>query len=259
MKKKESDYEYRAPPGALAVNQAVELEILDETELGYKAIIDDRYVGLIYRSEISQPLEIGRYLKGWVKAIRADGKIDLSITRLDHESREDLDEEILRHLRRPGAEASDVERLVIVADVLAEGICEAELQPLRKPFIECDEARVVRRLRRGGDQDARTELRQDAAFGRHAHGAQRLAGTVVQQRQFARPPAFCAAATEAAHDPLPGRRRHRPRDGADLEPPRLRARRVVIEVGPPADGEIPIVRGGPCALTRPARVRRRAR
>ena len=102
--KKESDYEYRAPPGALAVNQAVELEVIAETELGYKAVIDDRYIGLIYRSEISQPLAIGRYLKGWVKAIRSDGKIDLSITRLDVESREDLDEAILRHLRKSGAE-----------------------------------------------------------------------------------------------------------------------------------------------------------
>jgi predicted RNA-binding protein (virulence factor B family) len=104
MKKKESDYEYRAPPGALKVQQAVELEVIAETELGYKAVIDDRYIGLIYRSEIPRPLEIGRYLKGWVKAIREDGKIDLSITRLDPESREDLDEEILRHLRKKGAE-----------------------------------------------------------------------------------------------------------------------------------------------------------
>lgn len=104
MTKKESDYEYRAPPGALAVNQAVELEVISETELGYKAVIDDRYIGLIYRSEIPHPLEPGRYLKGWVKAIRPDGKIDLSITRLDAESREDLDEEILRHLRKPDAE-----------------------------------------------------------------------------------------------------------------------------------------------------------
>lgn len=101
--KKESDYEYRAPPGALKLRQAVELEVIAETELGYKAVIDDRYIGLIYRSEISQPLAIGRFLKGWIKAIRPDGKIDLSITSLDADSREDLDEEILRHLRKKSA------------------------------------------------------------------------------------------------------------------------------------------------------------
>ncbi|MEY4640240.1 MAG: hypothetical protein RLZZ227_234 [Pseudomonadota bacterium] len=101
--KKETDYAYRAEPGALEVKQAVELEVLAETDLGYKAIIDDRYIGLIYRSEIPQPLRVGQYLKGWVKAIRPDGKIDLSITQLDSESREDLDDEILRHLRKSGA------------------------------------------------------------------------------------------------------------------------------------------------------------
>ena len=62
--KQDTDYD-RPAPGALQVGQAVELEIISETDLGYKAAIDDRYVGLIYRSEISQPMLIGRYLKGW--------------------------------------------------------------------------------------------------------------------------------------------------------------------------------------------------
>ncbi len=79
MPKHDSDYELPAP-GALRVRQPVELEIVSETELGFKAVIDDRYIGLIYRDEISQPLGIGEYLKGWIKAVRPDGKIDLSIT-----------------------------------------------------------------------------------------------------------------------------------------------------------------------------------
>lgn len=102
--KQDSDYD-RPAPGALQVNQPVELEIISETDLGYKAVIDDRYIGLIYRSEISQPLQIGRYLKGWIKALRPDGKIDLSITRLDGESREELEEQILVHLRKKGGSA----------------------------------------------------------------------------------------------------------------------------------------------------------
>ena len=102
--KQDTDYE-RPRPGALQVQQPVELEIISETDLGYKAAIDDRYVGLIYRSEISQPLHIGQYLKGWIKALRPDGKIDLSITMLDSESRADLEEEILRYLRSKGGTA----------------------------------------------------------------------------------------------------------------------------------------------------------
>lgn len=102
--KRETDFDYRPPPGALKVQQAVELEVIAETDLGYKCSIDDRYLGLVYRSEVPQPLRVGQYLKGWVKAIRDDGKVDLSITRLDSESREDLDDAILRHLRKQGAE-----------------------------------------------------------------------------------------------------------------------------------------------------------
>ncbi len=91
-------------PGALQVRQPVELEIVAETDLGYKAVIDDRYIGLIYFDEISQPLRIGAYLKGWIKAVRPDGKIDLTITALDAESRNELEEMILGHLRKHGGE-----------------------------------------------------------------------------------------------------------------------------------------------------------
>ena len=102
---RDEDYEQPAP-GALRVRQAVELEIVAKTELGYKAVIDDRYIGLIYASEIAQTLRIGEYMKGWIKTIRADGKIDLSITQLDGESRDELQEQILRYLRSKGGVAA---------------------------------------------------------------------------------------------------------------------------------------------------------
>jgi len=102
--KQDKDYQLPAA-GALKVNQSVELEVISETDLGYKAVVDDRYIGLIYRSEISRPLERGQYLTGWIKALRDDGKIDLSITRLDDESRNALEEQIMRYLHKQGGEA----------------------------------------------------------------------------------------------------------------------------------------------------------
>ncbi|MES2624856.1 MAG: hypothetical protein V4628_06235 [Pseudomonadota bacterium] len=104
MQKHDSDYDVPTP-GALQVRQPVELQIVSETELGFKAVIDDRYIGLIYRDEISQPLHIGEYLKGWIKTIRPDGKIDLSITMLDEESRDELEEMIFRYLKSKGGTA----------------------------------------------------------------------------------------------------------------------------------------------------------
>jgi len=102
--KLDSDYE-QPVPGALVERQSVELEVIGETDLGYKAVIDDRYIGLIYRDEIPQPLSIGEYLTGWIKTLRPDGKIDLSITLLDAEGREELDEQIMRHLQAKGGVA----------------------------------------------------------------------------------------------------------------------------------------------------------
>ncbi|MFN0002128.1 MAG: hypothetical protein ACKVOF_04970 [Pseudohongiellaceae bacterium] len=101
----DEDYEQPAPY-ALRARQPVELQIHSETELGFKAVIDDRYIGLIYKDEISQPLKIGEYLKGWIKALRPDGKIDLSITMLDAESRDELQEIIMRYLASKGGRAN---------------------------------------------------------------------------------------------------------------------------------------------------------
>lgn len=102
---KDSDYEIPTP-GTLQARQSVELEIIGETALGFKALVDDRYIGLIYRDEFSQPLRIGEYLTGWVKAVRPDGKIDLSITQLDDQGRNELQEAIIRHLRSKGGVAA---------------------------------------------------------------------------------------------------------------------------------------------------------
>jgi predicted RNA-binding protein (virulence factor B family) len=56
----------------------VELMIFQETELGYKAIINDENVGLIYKSDLIDQLAVGDKLKGYVKKIREDNKIDLA-------------------------------------------------------------------------------------------------------------------------------------------------------------------------------------
>ncbi len=58
-------------------NQAVSLLIFGKTELGYKAIVEKRYEGLIFHSEIFAPIQIGQQMTGYVKQIRQDGKIDL--------------------------------------------------------------------------------------------------------------------------------------------------------------------------------------
>jgi hypothetical protein len=65
----------------ITVNTEEEVQVLvyECTELGYKAIVNNRYDGLIYRNEVFQPVDIGQQLKAYVKKIREDGKLDLEL------------------------------------------------------------------------------------------------------------------------------------------------------------------------------------
>jgi len=61
----------------VAEKEEVKLLIYKETPLGYKAIINNENVGLLYRTELNKTVQIGEYHKGFVKKIREDRKIDL--------------------------------------------------------------------------------------------------------------------------------------------------------------------------------------
>lgn len=57
--------------------QAVELIIADFTELGFKAVVDHKYWGVLYKNEVFQPLKRGQQLTGHIKKVRPDHRLDL--------------------------------------------------------------------------------------------------------------------------------------------------------------------------------------
>ncbi len=59
--------------------QAVNLIIANSTDLGYKAIINHSHWGVLYKNDVHQRLSFGQYKKGFIKHVRPDGKIDLSL------------------------------------------------------------------------------------------------------------------------------------------------------------------------------------
>ena len=65
----------------------VSLLIWTPTELGYKAIIDDSYVGVLYKNELFKKLNTGQKTVGFVKKVRDDGKIDLSLESLGYKKK----------------------------------------------------------------------------------------------------------------------------------------------------------------------------
>lgn len=62
------DYEY---------NQEVDLLVVRRTDLGFAVIVDNKHWGLLYQNEIFRPLKIGQRLKGYIKNVREDDKIDV--------------------------------------------------------------------------------------------------------------------------------------------------------------------------------------
>jgi len=79
--------------------QAVDLLIFGKTDLGYKAIINNTHIGLIYKNEVFQTLTHGEKLKGYIKIIRPDKKIDLCLQLPGKDARDDLSSRILEYLK----------------------------------------------------------------------------------------------------------------------------------------------------------------
>lgn len=83
----------------LETGDVVELLVYSKTKLGYNAIINNLYSGLIYENEIFESIRIGDHLKGYVKTIREDNKIDLSLQKSGFELMDDAKWKILSLLK----------------------------------------------------------------------------------------------------------------------------------------------------------------
>jgi predicted RNA-binding protein (virulence factor B family) len=89
-------------PANYTEGQQVDLFIAAETDLGFKAIINGQHWGMLYANEVFERLVHGQKLKGFIKLIRPDGKIDLGLQKQGHKSSEDIGPLILERLREEG-------------------------------------------------------------------------------------------------------------------------------------------------------------
>lgn len=80
--------------------QKVDLLICGRTDLGYKAVINHTHLGLIFENEVFQPLKYGQRVSGFIKNIRDDHKIDLSLQLHPNQSRDALMDQILEYLQQ---------------------------------------------------------------------------------------------------------------------------------------------------------------
>jgi uncharacterized protein len=91
-------------PGAgdLKDGDQVNLMIWAFTDLGVKVIINDLYGGLIYRDELRSGRQRGSRMVGFIKHVREDGKIDVTLRRVGTEGVDEAKQAILAALAQTG-------------------------------------------------------------------------------------------------------------------------------------------------------------
>jgi len=80
----------------------VDLLVVEQTDLGFKAIIEGRHWGLIHKNEVFKFLRPGLRERGYIREMRADGKISLSLQPLGNEAADALQALILQKLEEQG-------------------------------------------------------------------------------------------------------------------------------------------------------------
>jgi hypothetical protein len=91
-------------PGVFTQWQEVDVEIYAVTDLGIKVAINDEYTGLVYGNQVYGDYQEGQRLKAYIKLIREDGKIDVSLQPKKRRHALSTTDRILAHLKAAGGE-----------------------------------------------------------------------------------------------------------------------------------------------------------
>ena len=86
----------------LKLREKVDLVIVGKTRLGYKAIINNTHLGLLFKEEVFKPFEPGDRTVGYIKSIREDRKINLTLELHERSAQDVLSDRIIEHLEANG-------------------------------------------------------------------------------------------------------------------------------------------------------------
>lgn len=85
------------------IGQEVDALVIEHTPIGYKVIVDNLHRGIIYSNEIFRPIELEENIKAFVKRVREDGKIDLTLNDKAKKRVSSLADKVLEYLGSEGA------------------------------------------------------------------------------------------------------------------------------------------------------------
>lgn len=87
---------------SLSPKDEVDLLVSRQSELGWDVIINNIYQGLVFKSDVFQPMQVGTTLKGYVKKIREDNKVDIALKPIGHLGLEPAAKQIFEQLELAG-------------------------------------------------------------------------------------------------------------------------------------------------------------
>lgn len=87
------------PDITLVEGEEVDLVVKGYTDIGIKVLINEKYIGMLYKDELFRNLNAGDKLKGYIRKIRNDKKIDVTLRKGGLEDIEEAKEVVLRRLR----------------------------------------------------------------------------------------------------------------------------------------------------------------
>ncbi|PZW69738.1 hypothetical protein F471_01065 [Pseudomonas sp. URMO17WK12:I1] len=89
-------------PATYQAGDEVDLLVVESTDMGFKAIINGKHWGLIHKNEVIGFMRSGIRQPGYIKEMRSDGKISLSLQPVGQQVADSLGEQILQRLRDNG-------------------------------------------------------------------------------------------------------------------------------------------------------------
>ena len=84
--------------------QEVDLMVIAHTDLGYKVAVNNLHSGMLYHNELFKPIKVGDKCTGYIKKVREDDKLDISLEKPGYEKIDGLAGEILQKLRSKGGQ-----------------------------------------------------------------------------------------------------------------------------------------------------------
>ncbi|MBQ3535790.1 MAG: hypothetical protein IJA57_03425 [Alistipes sp.] len=84
--------------------QKVDILLASESPIGYRAIIDSRHWGMLYKNQIFKPVKVGDRLEGYVRRITDDNRIDLTLRQEGYDGVANSAEDLLKLIKENGGE-----------------------------------------------------------------------------------------------------------------------------------------------------------